>query len=260
MHRSRLAVSLILATALALTLARAGHCQVEIFLDLDADSATGCTVTTVDGLVDGVDEIVEASLAQQGIAPGGFVISDLTRRECVSPATDTFGPDIPIDDGGWLALSGTGVDFTRAIELYWPIPGGGNRSPSVVVGVELADQDALLGLPVAVSAVSTAIPTLTEWGALLLVLLLAALAARRLRRGPRAAWLALVLALGLATTAWAACVLDGDVGDWAGADPLGLDPFGDSVGENDLRAVLAQECVDKVCFRIDATLELAPVP
>jgi hypothetical protein len=260
MHRSRLAFSLILAFALALTLARAGHCQVEILLDVDADSATGCTVTTVDGLVDGVDEIVEASLAQQGIAPGGFAISDLSRRECVSPATNSFGPPVRFDLGGWLALSATGVDFTRAIELYWPIPSHGNRSASVLAAVEIADQDALLNLPVTLSAVSTAIPTLSEWGALLLALLLAGLASRRLRRGPRVAWLALVLALGLATTAWAVCVLDGEVNDWAGIDPLGLDPFGDSTGGADLRAVLVQECPGRLCIRIDAALPIAPIP
>lgn len=152
------------------------------------------------------------------------------------------------------------------METYWPFPAGEPPPTDIRLGVELGGDDALLELAFALEPVSgVAVLTLSEWGALLLALLLGAVAARKLDRqgrGPRAAWLGLFLALTVTATAWAACVLDGHVDDWAGLDPIGLDPEGDTraLYDSDLRAVFAQEREARICFRVDGRLEVFAVP
>lgn len=249
--------------ALALALPAPGRSQViELFLDLDADAATGCTVMTVDGPFSGVEQILQTGVAVQGVAPGATFVGGVTRRECTDPAMNAFGPPIAVDPGGWPVEMGLGTDGSNAVETYWPLAAVGSPPASIRLGVEVADQDALLGLAFSPGAASVlAVPTLSEWGALLLLLLLAAVAVRKLRRGPRAAWLLVAAVLVVATAAWADCVLDGQVGDWTAADLLGLDPVGDvPQGENDLRAVFAQEGPGRICFRVDAFLVSPPVP
>lgn len=239
-----------------------GAQSIKLFLDLDANPATGCTVTTVDGPFAGVEQVLETYVGFQGVPPGASFVSSVTRRECTDPGAGAFGPSIPVDPVGWPVEVGLGTDGSRAVETYLPLAALA-APPSVIrVGVEVSDEDALLDLDFALAAPPvSAVPTLSEWGALLLVSLLAGLALRRLRPGPRAAWLIVAVGLGLTTAAWAACVLDGQVGDWESDDLVGLDPLGDvPAGADDLRAVFAQECPDRICFRVDALLVSPPVP
>jgi hypothetical protein len=253
----------VFAVAVALALPAPGRSQaIEHFLDLDANPGTGCTVTTVDGPFPGVEQVLETQVSFQGTPPGGAFVGSVTRRECTDPGANVFGPPIPVDPGGWPVEVGLGTDGSHVVETYWSLASLASRPSSILLGVEVSDEDALLDLAFFLAAPAVPdVPTLSEWGALVLLSLLAILAVRRLRSGPRAAWLLVAAGLGVATAAWAACVLDGQVGDWESGNLLDLDPVGDvPQGADDLRAVLAQECPDRICFRVDALLVPPPVP
>ena len=100
------------------------------------------------------------------------------------------------------------------------------------------------------------IPTLGFFGGLLLALALAVLALRTLKHNRRLAQMLLVGAFFSAGfAAWAANFIDdGQVGDWSGVSPVGMDAIGDSVpnlSATDIVAAFAADENRNLHFRID---------
>ncbi|HVS66481.1 MAG TPA: IPTL-CTERM sorting domain-containing protein [Thermoanaerobaculia bacterium] len=245
----------------ALALASAAHAiqhEVQILLDLDDDATTGCTVVTVDGPFDGVEQILLTTVETTSPPPAGTV-TDVALLDCVNPATDTFGPPASFD-GGWPIGVDGGVDngsgALDVVETYAPIASLalGNLGlvrMGVVVTDEFGGEEALLtvddtpeGDPIVIDlGVAIEIPTLGEWSLLLLCLLLSGVAVRVLgTRGAVA--LLLVVLVGWAGVAWAAGSLDGLVDDWAPGDLLGSDGI----------VLFGKRAVDDLCLRVDVEL------
>ena len=231
--------------------------QVDILLDLDDDATTGCTVTTVDGPFDGVEQILVTTVETTSPPPAGTV-TDVAIRDCTNPATDTFGPPASFD-GGWPIGVDNGVGGRDVVETYFPLISSVVSNPErirlgVVVIDEFGGEQALLtvddtpdGEPIVFVArviIDPAdIPTLGEWGLILLALALATASFFLLgRRGTVAFGVALLL---LATgTAWAAGSLDGLTGDWAGIDPIASNGI----------VLFARAADGDICFRVDVDL------
>lgn len=232
-------------------------------LDLDADTATGCTVNTVDGPVDGVEQLLITTV-ETTPAPGE--VTGLERQEC-DQGTGLFGGSIAVtvpQAPPWPLGPGNGVMGSDVVETYFPLSEVGAELP-IRLGLVSDDlsgnEDALLGLVLAAAPSVIEIPTLSEWALLALALLLAACALWVLRRGTgrgTAIGLALLVACLAAGGAWAVCVLDGLVDDWAGFSPLGTDAMGDSPVDTDVLALFARVDGSELCLRYDAQINQPP--
>src|SRR5262249_7365428 len=106
-------------------------------------------------------------------------------------------------------------------------------------------------------ALPSAIPTLGEWGLLVLALLLAGVAFHSLRRHRRLAFLLLALMAAGAAAASAPSTLGGETNGWKPSGQLGTDNLGD--GSPDLRAAFGRFENGHLYFRIDALLDQPPV-
>ncbi|MCB1803969.1 MAG: hypothetical protein KDJ99_02090, partial [Candidatus Competibacteraceae bacterium] len=96
-----------------------------------------------------------------------------------------------------------------------------------------------------------AVPTLTEAGLAVLMLLFVVLLYRHLQgRGGQQLLSALLLVL--VSGIVLAAALDGQVDDWTGQNPVGIDPLGDTVGtDTDLAAAFATILQGDLYFRLD---------
>jgi hypothetical protein len=228
--------------------------EVRILLDLDNDVATGCTVATIGGPFDGVEQILITTVETTSPPPAGTV-TDVAVSDCINPATDTFGPPASFD-GGWPIGIDNGEGGLDVVETYFPLLSSVVPDPkiirvAVVVTDELGGEQALLtedGTPDGPAILVDLrllleIPTLGEWGLILLALLLAGGSIVLLgRRGAVAAALAFVL-LG-AGLAWAAPGLDGLIDDWF---------LQDRVAGNGM-VLWAKKVGNDLCFRLDLEL------
>jgi hypothetical protein len=176
----------------------------QILLDLDNHQNTGCTVTTLTGTFPGVEQILITT-----VTSGGPVtqVTAVQVRNCTSPPS-TFGAPVTVPAPAghplpWPIGVGNGMGSPRptgsvdAIETYLPlslVPV--NPLHVVQVGVLAFDSNGVLrdemvkaqptpgnGPPILLNAdlALTNVPTLSEWGLVLLGLLLAAAAVRRRR-------------------------------------------------------------------------------
>lgn len=260
----RLLASALALSALALMLlaapAAAVQSTLDLLLDLDDDATTGCTVSTPDGPFEGVEQILTTTVDTVGAAAAN--VTGVVRSECVDPGTGTFGAPVAVDAGGWPVGVGSGVDGFHVVETYFPLAATALDLSVVRFGVVQSrgmEADALLvaapgsDLPLLVSLQNVLeIPTLGQWGLLLLALLLAASSVALLgRRG----WAALVaiLILGTAGLAWAQCVLDGLPDDWDPEDLVGEEPAAADDGVS-IRAVFGRGGLTELCFRVDLSL------
>jgi len=228
--------------------------EVRILMDLDNDVATGCTVATVGGPFDGVEQILITTVDTTSPPPAGTV-TDVATSDCINPATDTFGPPASFD-GGWPIGIDNGEGGLDVVETYFPLLASVVPDPkiirvAVVVTDELGGEQALLtedgtpdGEPILVNLQSLLeIPTLGEWGLILLALLLAGSSIVLLgRRGAVAAAAALLLLGG--GLAWAAPGLDGLIDDWF---------LQDRVAGNGI-VLWAKKVSNNLCFRVDVEL------
>jgi hypothetical protein len=244
---------LLLALAAPLTASAVTH-EVSIYLDLDDDAATGCEVTTVDGPFAGAEQVLITTV-ETSSPPEMAEVTDVAIADCVDEMTDTFGPASSFD-GNWPVGIGNGVGGRDVVETYVPLVQLLVDGPSIVrLGVVVTDEqggeEALLtvddtpdGAPILLDLQSILeIPTLGEWGLVLLALLLAALSVRLLgRRGTAAVGLLLLLLAG--GVAWAAVSLDGLTSDWSAADQLASNGI----------VLFAKEGTDSICFRVDVDL------
>jgi len=229
-------------------------------LDLDDDAATGCTLSTVDGPFDGVEQLLVTTVET---TPSPVQVTGVVRHEC-DAMSGTFGPAIAVDSlqvPPWPVGIGNGTMGSSVVETYFPLEAVGAALP-VRIGVVSNDLsgngDALLDLLVADAPGVPEIPTLSSAALLGLVLLLAVVALWRLRRRGAVA-VALLVAGAAVGTVGAVCVLDGQIDDWAGVLPVGTDSVADAPVDVDLLAAFAREDGAHLCLRYDVDINVAPV-
>ncbi|HEV7509691.1 MAG TPA: IPTL-CTERM sorting domain-containing protein [Thermoanaerobaculia bacterium] len=248
-------------TALALLLLTIGFAPAasaatfRVFIDSDNNTATGCSSGPYSGieqiLVTTVDSTPQVTAVQQQTCTGSVF----------GPLTNVGPPNPP-----WGVGVGNGLDGTDVVETYVPF----TPVASLIRLYVTSDND---GVPPNSDTLTTtanggpvvfnlgfdvSIPTLSEWGLLLLALCLGGAAVVMLRRRQRVAFLLLgLLAIG-ATAAWAAITLDGQTTDWNGVQPIASDPFG-SDPSPDLRALFVRFGAGRLYFRIDTSLNQQPV-
>jgi len=99
---------IVCATALTLPLsAYAANYNVQVFFDTDANRGTGCTLTTANGPVSGIEQVLTTAVTVTG---GTGTVTGVTRQVCTS---GFFGSPIPVA-GGWnVTVSPTGVLFVE---------------------------------------------------------------------------------------------------------------------------------------------------
>jgi len=266
----RAALGSVLLALLVAAPASALTSELRILINVDVSPTTGCDVTTVDGVFPGVEQILVTTVETSGTTGQVTLVE---RHECVDEATDAFGPAIPVSAGGWPVGVGLGLDGSDVVETFVGVSDVGGASPPPVirlgvVGDNGVEQDALLVVqpvgnqPILLNLVTVLeIPTLSEWGLILLALLLAALALGRMRRLRRrhAVTLLLLACLGISVVAWAS-VRDGLIDDWLGVSPLAEDPQADAPPGADLRALFARAVGGEICFRLDVFLAFNQPP
>jgi Bacterial cadherin-like domain/Bacterial Ig domain/IPTL-CTERM motif len=268
--RTWLAVGFALLGSLAADRASAVT-EFRTLLDLDNDPTTGCVVPTADGPFAGVEQVLITTVSTANPPE----VTSLTRQIC---AGAVFGPPSSISapfPPPWPVGLGVGVNGSAVIETYLPLslaPHGNEIRLGFASEITSggSGQDALLtttgaqGAPpiIIVLASIIEVPTLGEWGLLLLSLGLAAAGWRTLRRsqlgpggplGPTAAGIGIALLLLGAGVAWAAIVPDGNPADWGAAAPNATDPATEPVNA-DIVAVFARVESNILFLRIDARI------
>ena len=212
-----------------------GDVAVQDLLDLDANPATGCSVSTADGPFYGAEQILITTVETTALGnrhgdPGRA--SGLRRS---STTSRFFGSPILVDDSGWPVGAAAGTGGLNVIETYIPVSVLDITPDLVRIGVAASDDqgdDALLtvggGQSIYLQSVFD-IPALTPSG-LAAFGLLCAMTALLILRKRQHSLVVLLIALALfsaAGTAWAACLLDGSPADWTGLSPLATDATGD---------------------------------
>lgn len=170
-----------------------------------------------------------------------------------------------IDPGVWNVGLENGAGGTNVVEGYVTRAGIGNPSQmkvtffSTVVGGGFSD---VMAVPAAMtlSGAATSIPTLREWGLLILSAMLSFAAFRVCRRRVQifmAVLIAIAAGIGghqAAEAAVATITMDGNISDWSGIAPVATDATGDSSNANPeediVRGFVAWNA-QKVYFRVD---------
>ena len=244
-----------LCAALLLTfsgLVRAGSTTVNLLLDTDRNTATGCTVALAGGSMTGVERVFST------VAASTSSTATVLRLESRSCSAGVLGAPQVYDAGGWPVGMGNGQGGMAVIEASLPLAaltpgvqplarvstdnaqGGEDASASFTIVWAAADGNAV---PVPLS------PALF----LALAALLAVFAARALRRdttaGRALGMFAVLLVSGLVLAATA--IRDGQIGDWAGVSPALTDPTGDAPPNADLVAVFYQQDSTQLYLRYD---------
>lgn len=247
----------LLCTWLVLALpAFAGESRFSVLLDIDNNAATGCTVGTVSGTVSGIELVATTVVTTSS---SGAVVTRLERQQCSGGA---LGAVVVYDGGGWPVGLGNGTGGTAAIETSIPLallPASGTIKAQAIASAGGGTDDATASFSIALvsgeSALVVPVP-LSRWLALPLSLLLVGAMAWWHRRYPAQRGLLVLVPLVLVAAsglAWAASVVrDGNVGDWAGLNPVVVDAAGDAAVNADIVAVFAQKDTTNLFFRIDA--------
>ncbi|MCK7594972.1 beta strand repeat-containing protein [Pseudomarimonas salicorniae] len=241
------AVVLVFAGVAAPVHAQGTSFEHRVYLDLDSNAGTGCTVVTPAGTVSGVEVRLTATVSGQPPQ-----VSAVTRESCTGAV---FGAPVAQPAGYPVGLN-LGVGGSDVVEFSTALAGLGSGGPARLIfasgsatGADLVAAGGF-GLPAAQTA-----PQVIPVGGLLAVLLLAAGVFWLARRHPAlGSSMAVMLLLG-AGVAWAAgFITDGQVGDWAGVAPLATDPAGDTTsGESpiDVVAVFAATEAGRLFVRVD---------
>ncbi|MFO1304131.1 MAG: IPTL-CTERM sorting domain-containing protein [Burkholderiales bacterium] len=247
----------------------ASAAQLTIFLDTDNNAGTGCTLPVPGGTIAGIEQVLNTTVNASATPP---TVGAVTRQVCVNPATNTLGPPLPVDAGGWPVGVGVGQAGYDAIETY--IQTVGLPSGTIRLGVAYVDPsiggDALVttnglagGPPILFAlqiAPPTPVPTLGHAGLALLALLLCGAGFYLLRRYPHGVPLVVaIVSIAVSTSLWA-IVLDGIVVDWNGVSPIAVDPTGDAPPGADIAAFYAKQepAQERLYFRAD--IKTASVP
>jgi len=270
-----MALLVLVPVAAGATIGPSGDYVYSMLVDTDNNSSTGCQVpvseTGFSGSVDGIEQIVKVYVT---LAPTPTV-SLISRQVC---SGGTFGAETTVDPGGWAVALDDGYNESDAVEAWVSREDLGD--PAVVRLVFTAESTVLpesdvlrltdgnAGDPILLmlKAPAEPIPAATAPGVAVLLLLLGASALLILRRrtAPSGRIVMLVLALLFASAAVvlaASIVMDGDVSDWAGQQPAGIDQTGDSsIGDpaEDIVVAYATFDDDNIYFRVDLSNVEAP--
>jgi hypothetical protein len=239
----------------------------DLLLDFDGQPNTGCTVSTPDGPFEGVEVIVSTTVETDGLSAAD--VTAVTRRECVDPATDSFGAPVNTG-GGWPVGVGDGLAGFHAIETSASVPDAfryhGTRI-GVVASNELGDSATLLeinGGPIYLRGLPPLpVPVATGVALFALALVLLSLGLFVLGRRGRLTMVSMVMLLGAGVAA-AGAAYSGALADWTANDLLAETSASDPEGGVDVRAVFGQRGGDGLTalFRLDSALVFAapPVP
>ncbi|MBW8874607.1 MAG: IPTL-CTERM sorting domain-containing protein, partial [Acidobacteria bacterium] len=239
----------------------------QILLDLDNHTNTGCDVSALTGTFKGVERILTTTVDTALLPPQ---VTKIEVSSCISGSSFTAPTDITPAGVHKIGV-GNGTGGTSVIETFIPLSMAPLDKPPIVrLGVLAFDQGGTLrdemlkakegngnGPPILLQAVSIAeVPTLSEWGLILLSLVLALAAVVLLRRRTASALLMALLLLGLAGIAWAAAGdLDGTtVDEWNTDNLLATEPTSDAPAGTDIRALYGFKDATALWFRIDALL------
>ncbi|HEX9940555.1 MAG TPA: IPTL-CTERM sorting domain-containing protein, partial [Thermoanaerobaculia bacterium] len=269
--RARIAFALLLGIVGLAPAASAATSQFNIYLNSDNNQNSGCDVSTVDGLFQGAEHVLVTTVETTGASSAN--VTRIERRVCADETTNTFGPLILVDDTDRPVGIGNGTDGFNVVETYFPLSILGNSKPPVIRLAATSSnggeaQDAVLtaqpntGQPILLNLQQLIeIPTLSEWGIILLALLLASAALTTLRRRSAVALLMALALLGAAGLVWAATSdLDGNtLGEWTGAQ-LATDPAGDAPVGLDIRAFFGTADPTNIYFRLDVSLSFNAAP
>lgn len=230
-----------------------------VYIDLDNNSSTGCTITTPAGSVSGIETILTADVSVDPVAVTG---QQMTRcnagvLDAPSAVSGTYPYPVGFDQG---------VDGFDVVELGAPLAQFGATASQINWRLSFGSEGALLGGADLTSSVIATnlgyepqapqfIPTASLFALAILALALALGTVWMARRRPQLFSILLVTSmLGLSGLAWAAAyLLDGNIGDWSGA-PLVTDPQGDATADEapiDIRQAFAGNGNGQVFFRID---------
>ncbi len=231
-----------------------------VYVDLDNNPATGCTITGAAGSVSGIEAVLTAEVA---VDPPEVVGQHLAHCQsgvigAASAVPGSYPYPVGFDQGS------PGFDV---IELGAPLRLFDAPTTRVDWRLTFGSEGALLGGADLTDAVlvprlgfiplnPTFIPATSLLALATLALALAVGTAWVVRRRPQFLSILVVgWALGLSGLAWAAMlhVLDGNIDDWAGA-PVLTDPQGDATQDEppiDIRQAFAEQQSGTVFFRID---------
>jgi VCBS repeat-containing protein len=272
--KSRIAFAFLLGLVGLAPAASAVTSTFKILLNLDNNVSTGCDVPTLTGTFKGVERILITTVNTGGTSAS---VTAVQFQSCVTaPSTFSAPAPVPAPPGHplpWPVGFNNGTGGTSVIETYIPTslaPLG--PSKIVRLGVLAYDSGGVLrdellqtkegpgnGPPILFQADPIGqIPTLSEWGLILLGLLLAGSGVALLRRRTAMAFLMALVLLGGAGIAWAAvCDLDGTtIGEWGPGTQLATEPTPDAPAGTDMRALFGinDGMLNALCFRIDALL------
>lgn len=237
---------------------------VDHLIDTDNVSATGCSITTANGAITGIDVVVRNSVRTDA---SGYRSESVAIASCAGAALGGFQT---ISTGSVPIAAGQGTSGSSAVETSIPatlIPArdGQMRIAVVTTGSDgLSGGDALTannGNPILLAAPPVLfVPTLGALALALLAGLIVAAVGLAHRRGYRGMQLVLVgiMATALSGHLMAAIVRDGLVPDWTGIAPLATDPPGDAPAGVDIVAVFGKTDSTEVALRADIVLNAPP--
>lgn len=240
--------------------ASAAEQRFALYLDTDANTATGCTLPAPNGAVSGVEQVLTTVVTT---STSGATVSRIERQTCTG---GTLGAATVLNPGSWSAGIGNGTNGTAAIETaivlnLLPANGTMRVTPVSTNASGGQDETAAFAVPLGTSnpgggTTGTTAPTpLSGFMLSVLALVLLIAAVWWLRRHPQTFSPLVSLCLALLTTlagaAGVAVVLDGNVGDWAGVSPAVTSPQSGPI-DADLLEVYWQKDAGNLYFRIDA--------
>jgi peptidoglycan/xylan/chitin deacetylase (PgdA/CDA1 family) len=256
---SRIALLLTLTSA-SLSLfaesARSAEGTLTVLFDLDRDSGSGCTSSTPEGPVDGI----ELRLTTTIDLATDEVVSN-THASCVDPIGSAFGAEVPVTGAAtppWDLVVGNGTSGSALIETYLPLSAapGASIVHAYASFAAAVGSDALLAPDgsgaggILVVMRPPLVPTLSPWGFALLTVSIA-VAAASLRRRVWIAWVLVVIASPLAVRAGLG---DGTLRIWPSHDQVATDVPGDAPEGADILGLFAAPGQDALLLRMDVFL------
>lgn len=242
--------------------APAGAATFDLHLDRDRNTATGCTISTADGPVSGIDFRLRTT-----VDPTTEEVTAITHATCVG---GSFGAETPT--GGvatppWAANTGEGTTGSTLIETQLPLSLVPHPFSSVadayVTLANAALEDALTstdgaspggGIPLPMSATPAPVFGLLGWAMLAFALVVGAWALPPSTLRTRSL-LALWIAFGLASPMIVRAALgDGALRSWSPTEEVAADLHGDAAeGADILRLFSALDLAQDTLFvRLDA--------